>query len=606
MWIKENKTGLGAISKRSCRLHFSRSACFANKNTRQLGLINMISSSFVNKRGHSKYIYKLNFIVPKKAVTSFVLFAALLSFFSLSGTNNASAVGSVTLTVSNSTVDLNIAPTNTNGTFAKSENVNISASTDNSTGYTLAISASSSTDYNKLKNGNYYLTSVSEPTTEESFKALNGTAYNGKWGYLPSKHHSQANTDFLPAPTLGGDILDKTDSANSTANNYTLAIGARVDSSVKVGSYVNTYNVILVANEVPYTITYHDNIITNMPVDVSSASSASTVNISSNTPTRAGYSFLGWCTVVPTNNNGTDTCTGGTQYAPGASWTLGASNNDLDLYAMWGESIGQCASKDTCMQFMDRYKLSTLMPTVGSTATLYDMRDGQAYTVALLADSKYWMTKNLNLAGGTALSSTDTDMPDGYTLPTANGFGANNTLPASDNTGFGDNIMAYVYNTGKNTDTCTSPGCYSYYSWTAATLGSGLSISTENTDAPYSICPKGWRLPTSGKSSNNGWKRGDFYQLATTYGANLSSNYYQSAATFYNNAGPGTTPNFLLAGGYVGGSFGAGGDWGGYWSSTSYSDAGGARYFAFGPSYVASTNDSGRAMGWPVRCLFGS
>ncbi len=547
----------------------------------------------------------LHLFVYRRFVTSFVLFAALLSFFSLTSLNNASAVGSVNLTVSSSTVGLNIAPTNANGTFAKSENVNISASTDNSTGYTLAISASSSTDYNKLKNGNYYLTSVSEPTTEESFKALNGTAYNGKWGYLPSKYHSQANTDFLPAPTLGGDILDKTDSANSTANNYTLAIGARVDSSVKVGSYVNTYNVVLVANEVPYTITYHDNLIINMPVDVASASFASSVNISNNTPTRAGYSFLGWCTVVPTTTNGVDACIGGTTYAAGASWTLGASDNNLNLYAMWSESMGQCANKNTCMQFMDKYKLSTLMPKVGNSTTLYDMRDGQAYTVAFLADGKYWMTKNLNLAGGTELHSYDTDMPEGYTLPTANNFQSGNKLPASTTAGFNDNTKAFVYNSS-STNCSSSTGCYGYYSWTAATLGSGLNISTENTDAPYSICPKGWNLPTSGNHQNNDWKRGDVYQLAQNYGVNLSSSYYvEPSATFYNNAGPGTTANFLLAGLYDLGSFAGGGGGSFYWSSTSRGSSTNARYMYFHPNFFNSADERARYCGLSVRCLFG-
>ena len=568
-------------------------------------LISKISSSFVNKRGHSVFMHKLYFTASKKAVTSLVLFTAVLIFLSLVGFNNVSAVGSISLTVSSSTVGLNIAPTNANGTFAKSENVNISASNDNSTGYTLAISASSSTDYDKLINGNEYLTSVSEPTTEESFKALNGTAYNGKWGYLPSKYHSQANTDFLPAPTLGGDILDKTDSANSTANNYTLAIGARVDSSVKVGSYVNTYNVILVANEVPYTITYHDNIITDMPVDVASASSASTVNISSNTPVRNGYSFLGWCTVQPTTTDGVDACIGGTTYAAGASWTLGASDNNLNLYAMWSESMGQCANKNTCMQFMDKYKLSTLMPKVGNSTTLYDMRDGQAYTVALLADGKYWMTKNLNLPGGTELHSYDTDMPEGYTLPTANNFQSGNRLPASTTAGFDDNTKAFVYNSGNTTCSSTSP-CYSYYSWTAATLGSGLNISTENTDAPYSICPKGWNLPTSGNHESNGWKRGDFYQLAINYGVNLSSNYYDLSATFYNNAGPGTTPNFLLGGFYnVSGSFVDGGASGRYWSSTSTGDSTQTRYLCFRSGNFGSADYGGRLVGFSVRCLFG-
>ena len=83
--------------------------------------------------------------------------------------------------------------------------------------------------------------------------------------------------------------------------------------------------------------------------------------------------------------------------------------------------------------------IATLLPNVGSTATVKDKRDQQDYTIAKLADNKYWMVENLNLAGGTALSSTDTDFESTYTLPTTDGWTTNNgklVLPASSTSGF--------------------------------------------------------------------------------------------------------------------------------------------------------------------------
>ncbi|MBQ3470441.1 hypothetical protein IJH23_01880, partial [Candidatus Saccharibacteria bacterium] len=240
--------------------------------------------------------------------------------------------------------------------------------------------------------------------------------------------------------------------------------------------------------------------------------------------------------------------------------------------------------------------------------TLTDPRDSQTYKVARLADGNCWMVENLNLAGGTALSADDTDVTSAY----ISGFSTSNNLtktgdtivlPASSTSGFNTANYSYVYNSGNKTSNCASPGCYSYYSWDAATLGSGRSISTENTDAEQSICPKGWRLPTSGATSNEGWKRGDFYALATAYGANLESNYYESSATFYNNAGPGTTPGFLLAGLYSNGSFGNGGSYGRYWSSTSFSGTSSARDLYFDSSSVNSARGSSRRYGFSVRCL---
>ena len=262
------------------------------------------------------------------------------------------------------------------------------------------------------------------------------------------------------------------------------------------------------------------------------------------------------------------------------------------------------------MQSMNSAKLASLMPNIGDTTTLSDVRDGQSYTVAKLADNKYWMTKNLNIAGGTAISCDTTDC-DNYTLPDNQGWQSDGRLPESSTAGFGQNNYAYVYNSGNNTTSCTSTEpCYSYYSWDVATLGSGRSIGTEDTDAPYSICPKGWKLPTSGNHEVNdptglsGWKRGDFYALATAYGVNLENAYNSSTSTFFNNAGKGTPANFLRAGLYGGGSFNLGGANGYYWSSTSGGNTSVARYLLFGSGYVSSADIGNRYYGFSVRCLF--
>ena len=252
----------------------------------------------------------------------------------------------------------------------------------------------------------------------------------------------------------------------------------------------------------------------------------------------------------------------------------------------------------------------------GQVGQVIDTRDNQVYKIAKLADDKCWMVENLNLAGSTALSVENTDVDATYinSFTTSNNLtkdGNTIKLPASATTGFGQDNYSFVYNSG-NTTNCGASGqntpCYSYYSWDAATLGSGRAITTENTDAPYSICPKGWRLPTSGNSSSNEWKRGDFYKLATAYGANLESAYFDSSSAtgsnFYNNAGPGTIPGFLLAGYYVDGSFYGGGSYGGYWSSTSTSNTSYARNLYFLSSSVYSANYNSRCYGFSVRCLF--
>ncbi len=250
---------------------------------------------------------------------------------------------------------------------------------------------------------------------------------------------------------------------------------------------------------------------------------------------------------------------------------------------------------------------------------VYDSRDEQPYKVAKLADGQCWMTSNLNLAGGTKLDSAGSNVPAGYTqsdpyytLPASTAISSGTSVPSDQ---FSSDSGQYVFNTNNNTDTCnSSTPCNSYYSWLVATAGgkdsSGNAVTTDGYNTAYSICPKGWRLPTSTTSNaratiDNNWKTGDWYALAIAYGANLESNYYQRAATFYNNAGPGTTPNFLLAGRYTSGSFDYSGSYGYYWSATS-SFSTYAYYLNFNSSYVNSANSTLRRRGFSVRCVFGS
>ena len=109
-----------------------------------------------------------------------------------------------------------------------------------------------------------------------------------------------------------------------------------------------------------------------------------------------------------------------------------------------------------------------------------------------------------------------------------------------------DNTQAYVYNTRNSTDNCDNPGCYSYYSWHAATAGSGVDITTANTDAPYSICPKGWKLPNTKPSTNSST---DFRALVIAYGGLDSIATYDettspTGADLFGKIGPGTTAFF--------------------------------------------------------------
>lgn len=265
--------------------------------------------------------------------------------------------------------------------------------------------------------------------------------------------------------------------------------------------------------------------------------------------------------------------------------------------------------KTPTMQGATAAQLAAAMPNVGDTTTLADSRDGQEYTVAKLADGKYWMTENLNLAGGTALSATNTDVSADY----INNFSTSNNLtrdgntiklPASSTSGFDTNNYSYVYNTGNKTTNCASPGCYSYYSWDAATLGSGRTISTDNTDAPYSICPKGWRLPTTRTGTDS---TSDLRALMIALGGLVTIETYDATTIptgdVISSNLSNTPPSLTMAGRYYDNTFYYGAYEGNYWSATSLSEIH-SRGFSFNSTYVTSAHNYDRKFGFAVRCLF--
>ena len=246
--------------------------------------------------------------------------------------------------------------------------------------------------------------------------------------------------------------------------------------------------------------------------------------------------------------------------------------------------------------------------SIGDSTYLIDTRDNQAYNITKFNDGKCWMTTNLNLAGGTALSATDTDVTSEY----ISGFSTSNNLtktgdtlvlPASSTTGFDTDNYSYVYNSGKTGTDCSNPGCYSYYSWDAATLGSGRSITADNTDAPYSICPKGWHLPNTRTGTNS---TADFRRLAIVLGGSASIYAYSTgtsptgAEMFQALSSPNLA--FLRAGNYNNSAFAGGGSTGVYWSATSSSDIR-ARSLNFNSTNVISANLNYRTTGFSVRCI---
>ena len=147
--------------------------------------------------------------------------------------------------------------------------------------------------------------------------------------------------------------------------------------------------------------------------------------------------------------------------------------------------------------------------------TVTDNRDGTTrnYEIAKLADNKCWMLTNLKLgktSGITTLTPANTNIATNFILPQLITTG---TLSLD---------TPYTYGPVPG-DTGTGATNYGYlYNWPAATAGETQASmpgdGTNNNTAPYSICPKSWRLPTGGWNAAVTDTIGDYPDLDRAFG----------------------------------------------------------------------------------------
>lgn len=160
-----------------------------------------------------------------------------------------------------------------------------------------------------------------------------------------------------------------------------------------------------------------------------------------------------------------------------------------------GRSL-RCIARDEVksMQAVDEWGNSI---EKGQAAKVIDERDGNIYTVSRLEDGKLWMTRNLQLGNpGSAMTLTpdDSDVSQSYALPASSTSGFN----AADSESF--YLVRYNDTEGNNALTYDITKAFEYggyYTWCAATAGTCKDVAIDKAQASDSICPKGWRLPTS-------------------------------------------------------------------------------------------------------------
>ena len=249
-----------------------------------------------------------------------------------------------TLTITLGSIDvLNLK----SGSFgAVSQNVEVT--TNNYTGCSVSLlNPVNSTDLINTIDNTLIIPTITLPANTESIAAED---FSNGYGISTDGEH------YVPAPTTEGHILVG-NSATSGDGSYLLTYGVKLSEETSPGSYVKTFIVAAVVNNPQYSISYNANAgsdaVTGMPSNQGvTIASGSAITLPNNSPTRSGYTFLGWDENSTTITNPT--------YAPGSTIDLEPTQaNAITLYAIW-ESTPEPIVADYTEDFVD---------TGGSTAS---------------------------------------------------------------------------------------------------------------------------------------------------------------------------------------------------------------------------------------------
>ena len=440
----------------------------------------------------------------------FQLFSPIVS--SNAETENTAKVSTPAGTISLATEDnvtINITPTPTQKIYSKTTALKITNSCKK--GATITLSTNKSHNNLERQGTDTLIKTIASITTT-------GNLTDNSWGYtLDNTNYSKVPTkDQSPATIYNTNTAT---TSTTTPENLNLTYAVKTDDTIPSGTYTNdlVYTVNVKPECLQYTLKFNLDNGTGKPGAVYTnrqLSYGTKVNLSDFTPTRTNYEFMGW---IATTNNPAISAT----YDDDANIDINPANEaEVTLTAKWKLKLKdiftisnmQQMNPNICLASTTPLATATALDTDGShrgdpnyvpTVTLTDTRDNNTYTVSKLADGECWMTQNLRVAGKT-ITPADSNVTANYTIPASadNGF---NTF---------DVPRAYV-----------DPTYGGYYNFHTATAGVGrYSSSTEGENIVSSICPKGWRLPTSYRSDS------DFHLLYNKY--NSSSRLLSAPVNF--------------------------------------------------------------------------
>ena len=551
-------------------------------------------------------------------------------------------------------LDLSLTPI-PNGKFIKDTTV-VDVATSNSTGYMLYMqsnyvnpNASPAGTYTTslIHNDsavNYTIPTIDTTISESTFSAPNtgGTAnpYVDHWGYSITEK-AESGT-YHPIPAHGGQDLINDTVDTAVEHSYTpVTIGVNVDNNIASGTYSNSLEFTAIGNQLPvdYTLVFDGNSsalpagypINDVPATMErsvtatsytftipttiSASESSTGKETSANPKTNYYGFVGWSEDANSrvgSGSGPDGL-----YLPGDTFTIvvdtslaESEQSKRTLYAFYeplefftianmqdmtnayctevttpSNTIKNIAAADVA-NYIDTTGIHHGDTSYVAQRTLSDIRDSKKYIIRKMADGNCWMVDNLKFELQANKTYTGVNNATGNTITFNTGAVCGNGNTDAACIMNGNTVYGNTYDTW-------------YYSWYAATAGSGTS-SMVNQDAPYSICPAHWRLPTNytNTSHPSGGADKSWGSLLNTYG--ISPNNHNSDTEYKTlEAFP---FNLSRVGWFNSGAFRNNG-YGVWWPTTADSTATYAHSMTFGTTVVNPQGDSSKYHGFNVRCV---
>ena len=528
--------------------------------------------------------------------------------------NSYAAESYINITLSGN-VELNLARSNDGAVYGESSAQTATVKTNHFTGYSFSIQGDNDTGKLVGTNDNTkYLDSITTAIPKADF---NTDTYNNKWAFIPDHLYNGTttveNNNYQPGPLhTTPTIIDKPTSPNEDGRNYKLAIGARIDNTMSLDSYGQTFILAATGNGYDYNISYKDPM-DDLPAAQSGNEQSDHTTISSDTPTRDGYYFAGWCT----ESTMTTDCPGETYY-PGDNYYFEATGaNNVILYAMWTprdetfDAVFAAAGKaKTNGYYAMQDMTSNICNSVakGSTGTLIDTRNNKTYAVAKYLDGHCWMRENLNYIfteNGTVeaynfqTGETFNYTPDNSTQTTA---GPHWNEDASDGArSFARDENKFLGGTNIATDgTIMNTGqpyerIGVFYNWAAATAQTGEEAAAAGSSGeqviPTSICPRGWRLPANSGDYSFSTLMGS-YGFPTTSQSQGYSGQLQNPLNF-------NRPSYYR---WSNGALSSRGTSGHFWSSVGDS-ATTAHDLAFSSTSFYPKGSDGKGFGFSVRCV---